>query len=534
MFRVRLEHITKVFSRRSAVSDVSLEFSGGVIYGLLGENGAGKSTLVHILAGLVQPTDGKIFIGGTETVFRGPGDAAAKGIAIVHQRPLLSEDLTVWENCVLGCEPSKAHIFISKRKAVRKLRDIADKWNMDIRMEDRVSVLSADQRLYAAVLAALYRKPELLILDEPSAALAPEQRDIFFTGVRRAAQQGLAVILITHNLEEAKHICTSISVLREGRLAGTVSNTDHSVPERTLHYLIFENACSGTVNCPSPCGTDGHAAETGHETITEKKGPKENPAYSAAGARHGEKPRVPALCVRNLTVRAPDTVSLHGVSFDAHAGEITVITGQRESGMETLEDVLSGMHRGKTEGTVSVNGQNVSKDTPAKLRKKGVGIVPSDRTFRGSDPGLTVYQMLIVHRQSVMRRGPFLDEKKLRAFVIGLISGEQIQTTPDSMTSSLSGGMLQRLILARELAETYDLQRTAQGTVPVLILAEPSWGLDAQTTSLLWRKLYEAALSGAAVIVLSADTEIPYEQCGAVYRMTAGILSRETPCAEDI
>ncbi len=118
--------------------------------------------------------------------------------------------------------------------------------------------------------------------------------------------------------------------------------------------------------------------------------------------------------------------------------------------------------------------------------------------------------------------------------MIGLISGEQIQTTPDSMTSSLSGGMLQRLILARELAETYDLQRTAQGTVPVLILAEPSWGLDAQTTSLLWRKLYEAALSGAAVIVLSADTEIPYEQCGAVYRMTAGILSRETPCAEDI
>ncbi|MDR1747468.1 MAG: ATP-binding cassette domain-containing protein, partial [Spirochaetaceae bacterium] len=482
---IRLEHIGKSFSGREVLRDISLSFNTGEICGIIGENGAGKSTLVHILSGQVMRDSGSMFIAGKPAGF---GERAAfpeeeairRGIGIVHQRPLLAGELTVGENCILGTELPGERTGRSGK--YRKLEEICRQWSLDIGISQPVSALTAPGRLQAALLAALYYTPRLLILDEPSAALAPDQRSAFFDRLRKAADEGLSVILLTHNLNEALNVCDRIAVLRRGRIAADLENRDRAVSAGRLRTLMFGN--TGQL-CPletteTPCGGTGATPGNGEEQKRETGGP----LFRVSGA----------------TVTGSRIAGLYDISFDVYSGGITVIAGHRESGLETLETVLTGTaeeagSKREISGSVSLRGRcfplaGGNRVTPKALRRLGTGIVPSDRTFRGSHPALSVYDILIVYRHRKLRRGFLLKRKALRDFALSLISGEGIAATPEQKTASLSGGMLQRLILAREIAE---LPRDAPG---LFILCEPEWGLDARSSRLLWERLRETAAQG--------------------------------------
>ncbi|MDR2897663.1 MAG: ATP-binding cassette domain-containing protein [Spirochaetaceae bacterium] len=518
MAYIRLEHIGKSFSGREVLRDISLAFNAGEICGIIGENGAGKSTLVHILSGQVMSDAGRIYIEGKEAGFSTgrtfpEEEAIRRGIGIVHQRPLLARELTVGENCLLMELPG---IRSSRAEKYRRLNEICRQWDLAISLSQPVSALTAPGRLQAALLAALYRSPKLLILDEPSAALAPDQRSSFFASLRKAASEGLSVILITHNLDETLSVCDRVVVLRKGILAADLENRNGSVSSEELRALMFGESVSPDV----PVSTVQGAALNGGF----------NTPHSGVPKQEGGQP---LFSVSGVTVTGPRLAGLYDISFDVYSGKITVIAGHRESGLETLEAVLTGraaeagghraifgsvrLNRLQGEHEFSLIGRN--RVTPKALRALGTAIVPSDRTFRGSHPALSVYDMLIIYRHRKLCRrgllsggllfGGVLNRKALRAFALSLIKGEGIAAVPEQKSASLSGGMLQRLILARErssLRELSSLQELGFLQEPgFVILCEPEWGLDVQSSRLLWERIRETAAQGTAVLVLTSE-----------------------------
>ena len=464
--------------RLTALDGVTLSFSSGEIHAILGENGAGKSTLAHILSGLHQPTEGCIRIRGRRFCFTSPSDALAAGIAMVHQRPLLSDELTVLDNIILGT----TNLFLNRNRQKKEIATIAAAWHIPLNFSARVGTLNETDRFRTALLAALYQKPSFLILDEPTAVFMADEKDDFFSALREMKNTGPGIILITHKLDEALALADRISVLRNGKLVFTAP-----VRNPTSGICITAETLAGYLD------PEGILKETARKTVVIQN-------------QHESKNKdMPFLSVSGISVRIRGRNPLHEVSFSVHGGSITGIFGLPGSGIETLEGVLSGMLQPAT-GTITIctpqrrplQGNPEASEkirilyprmlNPAILRKHGIGIVPSDRTFRASHPDLTIYDMLITDSSCRFFPDVTINNRTVRK----ILEDEEIDASPFRSVRTLSGGQLQRLILARELARRPG----------ILILAEPERGLDISSVARLRSRLLDAQAAGTAVIIL--------------------------------
>ncbi len=469
---VSLEHVSRVFESRTdraggiarfvALDDISLSFHRGELHILLGENGAGKSTLVHILSGLHEPTSGKLFIDTEEVAFRSPSQALERGIAMVHQRPLLADELTVIENIALA----GTGLFIRRSSLREKLLLLAQQWNCVLDFSQPVRNLAPPDRLRTALLCALITNPAFLILDEPTAILPPEERMPFMEMLSRSAENGTGILVITHKIGEAAQCSDRISILQHGKLVHSIDQRNSPVTETELTAIV------GTLQGVS-------VADTGEPSI-----PREpSPACT------------PGLTVSNLSAFPSDKTAIRNISFTAEAGTITGIFAYPGSGIDTLEDVLSGLLAAEA-GDITISGPDSScihldarNLSPSMLRKRGIAIVPSDRTTRGTHPDISIHDALVSYRSGhcIMKR------KETDRFVRQHIQSNDIADHPFRPVSTLSGGQLQKLILSRELS-----------TNPrVLILSDPEWGLDMASTARFRSQLKKTAEAGLTILILT-------------------------------
>lgn len=447
--------IVKRFGSLLASDHVNFDVRKGEIHALLGENGAGKSTLMRILYGLYHADGGDILVDGKPVQIGAPRDAIAHGIGMVTQHFALVSPLTVTENIILG---QSGGVRVDMESAHADVLAASGRFGLEIDPRARIRDLSVGQRQRVEILKALYRDANVLILDEPTAVLVPQEVDQLFDGLRLLQQRGLAVIFISHKLHEVMSITNRITVLRHGQVAGSVATADTTA--RDLAQMMV-----------------------GRVTI---------PAVKPPDLTQGEV----ALDVQ--AVRAQDNKAvdaLRGISLQVRKGEILGLAGVSGNGQVELAQVLDGTRR-CTAGSVLVNGRDVTNGDPTTMMQAGVGRIPEDR--HASVVGdLTVAQNMALEHLDEFRRRGVLDRKKMRAHAEGLIRDYQIKAGPDDRIRTLSGGNIQKVILARVLERNPD----------VIIVAQPTRGLDIGATEYVRGKLVEQRSRGAAVLLISEDLD---------------------------
>lgn len=480
MSTLAVSHLSKHFTRKKALDDVSLVFETGRVYALLGENGAGKSTLASLLSGDAEPTAGTITLDETPAAFRSPHDALLAGIAMVRQQPLLADELTVLENCMLGNEKTGAAGFLKKKDALAELLKLEREWNFSVETDKKAGTLPAPERLFATLLANLYHEPRFLILDEPSATLDEQQRETLFSTLRdKAHLLDMCIIFITHNIQEALDYADWITILQKGHVVFSEDITQTKPTVSTIADMLFARKESFSFTA-HPLQAD--SLEFIEKTATLKAG------------------NVPVLELRDVTVRPDEGAALFNISFTVPEGQLTCISGMRESGMDTLEDLITGMSSSSSRisGEILFEGSAVKALSPRFLRSKGTSVVPFRKMIRGSHPDLTIAELL----GSTGR-----DASKIL---------KQVQTdiTLHEKVKALSGGMLQRLIVAREL----------DSSPSFVIMSSPSYGLDRFSTGKI-AETVEALLSrGATVLVLGEESGLA-PLCTNRYQLVSGHLA---------
>ena len=485
--------ISKSYPRKTVLNEVSLSFEGGRIYALLGENGAGKSTLASVFTGNLPPDGGKLLLDGAE-IKRSPAEACR--IAAVSQIPELVESVSVLDNCILGAEPA-GHSGIIRRSAARKeLESLCCQWNSGEILNKKTYTLTAQERFYAAFLSALYRKPNFLILDEPSATLSENERALLFENLSLAARNGLCVIFITHDIKEAVRYSDAVYVLRDGIVsaryeADELKKADEESCVKKIYSAMFGEAADGKLVTDAGSGLCEHGAASGNFSSG-----KEILRFDGVSAAPYRK------------------ASLYDVSFAVQRGTITCITGQKEAGLETLEDIVTGMNEYPVSGEIRLMGAPCKRLTPSMLREVGAGIVPSDKTHRASSPLLSVRDILTA------RYGK----------ETSIIEASGVDILPDEPVTNLSGGMLQSLVIEREL---YAGQTAGGGqNAPLLIFANPVYGLDRRRTSAILRRIKSEAQKGAAVLVLSTEGSEAEKIADIKYKLVSGVLKKDEAAAQ--
>jgi ABC-type uncharacterized transport system ATPase subunit len=463
--RIELRAVSKSYLLKTALHDVNISFSPAKIHALFGENGSGKSTLAGILAGDIQPTSGTVLLDGTPVIFHSAKDARAKGIVLVHQRPLLADSITVKENILLGL--STTHLLKNDRQFVQAFDALKKEWAPRLQLTSFVKDLGGDERFYTSLIGALLLTPQCLILDEPSSFLDQEQRNALYRSLQKLAASGCSIIVITHSTAEATTYADDICMLHEGTLAAPHGDTSPVFPK----------------------------------TTTEQSAPNANKEH-------------PCFSLTHASSRPKDRPALLDATIVADYGTITMVTGMQEGSLGTLEDVVTGMSTVKCGGTLQLYSKqsqgticfplSSGKLSASFLRKHHTAMVPSDRTFRASNPNLTVEQMLTV----------YYNGSNTRKQALTLIKQADIRITPEEQTADLSGGMLQRLILAREQSLQPDF----------FILCEPMQGLDIQAQASLCTMLVSLADKGIAILVLGA-ADFPLSLCSRVYTLEGGITT---------
>lgn len=452
--------ISKSFPGVKANRGIDLVVMPGEVLALIGENGAGKTTLMSILYGLLQPDEGTISIRGKRMAFASPADAIAVGLGMVHQSFKLFEPLSVAENVVYGREP-KRRGFVDNKKAVREVAELAARYGLAVDPTATVSRLSVGIRQRVEILKALYREASILILDEPTAVLTPGETRALFSVLRTMAASGHAVVLVTHKLREVMAVSDRVSVLRDGQCVFEVKTADTSPREIA-------------------------SAMTGREMLLESRYRPSRPAAAAL--------QVQSLSVVGRTLAS----SVKDVSFDIRSGEIVGIAGVAGNGQEELVEALVGL-RQPTEGCVLVGGRDVTKRSVSEHRVAGLAYVPEDRVRRGTAPGAAVWENLVMgrHRSAdlswggqVLRRGQALERARELTSRFD-IRAASIRTR----AGTLSGGNLQKLVLARELLEA----------ATVIVAEQPTRGLDIGAAEGVMSELLRSRDEGSAVLLVSYE-----------------------------
>jgi ABC-type uncharacterized transport system ATPase subunit len=476
-FVVAMRGISKHFGDVVANTEVDFDLREREIHALLGENGAGKTTLMNILYGLIRPDDGTIFVRGRNAPIRSPQDAIALGIGMVHQHFMLVPTLTVAENMILG-ERGGLPLTRSGFRAVKaRVDELGARYGLSVPADAHVWQLSVGEQQRVEILRALYRNARILILDEPTATLAPNEVEQVLEKLKAMARDGASIVIITHHLDEVMAFADRITVLRRGTHVATVLPAQTSTGELarlmvgrdvSLAKFVVEQA-------------EGRVVEEGHEP----------PPVEA---------RSKVLEVRGLSATSDrGTEALRDVSFDVAAGEIVAIAGVEGNGQSELEEVLAGL-RSSLQGVIRLQDRDVTGAKPSALLRWGVGFIPSDRYRRGLIRQLSVAENLVLDR---IDRRPFgsrllLRPRAILANATRLIRDFAIKVSgPTQLAGKLSGGNTQRVVLARVFT----------GTPRLLLAAQPTRGLDVGAIEFVWEQLRARREAGVAILLISTDLE---------------------------
>ena len=478
--------ITKRFPGVVADDNVNFEVEPGEIHALMGENGAGKSILMSMLAGVYRPDEGEIFIRGERRALNSPLDAIDAGIGMVFQSFKLFPSLTIAENVVFRSEPTKRGL-IDKQAAVRKVTEIAEKYGLALDPTARVDSVPVGVLQRVEIVKALYREASVLILDEPTAVLTPQETTRLFDVLRALKADGRTIILITHKLGEVMAISDRVTVLRDGRNVASLITAESSPEEITRHM-------------------------TGRDVDLTTPPPKHEPGAIA-------------LDVQGLTVAGSggrDAVA--DASLFVRAGEVVGIAGVAGNGQVELAEAIIGMRRA-TAGTVSVDGSDLSRASIAQRRDGGISYVPEDRHAVGSAGTANAIDNLALghHRSAPLLKGGLLSRGAMLDHAKRLIARFGVKiATPQTPVGTLSGGNLQKVVVAREL----DYRS------PVLIAEQPTRGVDIGAIESIHRELCEYRDGGGALLLISAELSEIMSLSSRILVMFEGKIVAEVPKAD--
>lgn len=474
----RAEGLTKTYPGVRANDAVSFDARPGEIHALLGENGAGKSTLVKMIYGLVRPDAGTMTLGGQPYAPADPRAARAAGVGMVFQHFSLFDALTVAENVALGMDAPPPRAALARRIA-----DVSAAYGLPLNPARRIASLSAGERQRVEIVRCLLGGPRLLIMDEPTSVLTPQEAEILFATLRQLAAQGTAILYISHKLEEIRAHCDRATILRHGRVVGTVDPRAHSARDLAAMMVGAEMR------------------------IVDRSGRQ-------AGAE--------LLAVRGLTSAAGiDGTPLRDVGFAVRAGEILGIGGVAGNGQEELIAALSGETTGRP-GTVTLAGADVSALGPEARRRAGLLAAPEDRLGHAAVPemSLTENAILTAATRQGLAKGGMIDHAAARRFAESIIAGFDVRTPgPSTAAGALSGGNLQKFVIGREIMQE----------PRALIVNQPTWGVDASAAAAIRQALLDLAARGAAVVVISQDLDELLELSDRFAALNEGRLSAPVP-----
>jgi simple sugar transport system ATP-binding protein len=474
---LRAQGITKRFGAFTANDRIDLDLFPGEIHALLGENGAGKSTLVKIIYGLMQPTEGKLFWLSEPVVLDGPADARRRGIGMVFQHFSLFDNLTVAENVALGLDGSESFAATSAR-----LAEVSREYGLPLDPKREVWRLSVGERQRIEIVRMLMRDPKLLILDEPTAVLTPQEAEQLFDVLARIRSQGRAVLYISHKLEEVKRLCDTATILRAGHKIATCN------PRRETAASLARMMVGSEVGEVRPA----QRRPTGETRLS----------------------------LRDLSLRPDDPhgVALRHVSLKVNGGEVLGLAGIAGNGQDELFAVLSGERLAPDPSSVAIEGRPAGHMSITQRRKLGAAFVPEERLGHGTVPRMSLSEnaLLTGHAASGMIRRGFIDKPATLAAVDKATEAFDVRTARrDPEAASLSGGNLQKFMVGREI-----LRRPG-----VLVVSQPTWGVDAGAAAVIRQALVDLAAQGAAVLVISQDLDELLEIADRIAVMFHGSLS---------
>jgi len=441
---------------------VSLAVEKDTIHAVVGENGAGKSTLMKILFGMQQPQEGEILWKGRRVHLRSSHEAIRLGIGMVHQHLMLAPELSVAENMILGVEPRWGRLFLDTRRAQEITKRVSEEYDLEVPPDSKIKDLPIGVRQRVEILKALYRNAELLILDEPTSVLTPQEAEGFFNTLQELKSHGKTIIFISHKLKEVKRIADRVTIMRDARVIATRQVDELS--EQDIAYLMV-----------------------GREISSERLAPPK-----ATGPT--------LLAVRGLSfVNEENLRVLGGVSFDVRAGEIVGLAGVEGNGQTELVRILTGLLPA-TAGTVTIRGQPVNGLSPRRIRQAGAAHIPEDRMEDGAAAEASVQENVVVDRfyKADFSRGLALLWKAISRHTLALIERFRILApSPRTPVASLSGGNIQKVVVARELSSEPE----------VIIASQPTRGIDVGSEEMVHNLLAEARDRGKAVFLASADLD---------------------------
>ena len=459
--QLEMTDITKHFPGVIANEKINFDVHAGEVHALLGENGAGKSTLMKILYGLYQPDEGQIKLDGEQVKIESPVDSINLGIGMIHQHFMLVESLTVTENVALGL-PSSRGLLTDLDKVSARILELAEIYRLQVDPDAYVWQLAVGQQQRVEIIKALYRGAALLILDEPTAVLTPQEVDGFFITMRQMIDDGHALIFISHKLHEVLDICHRVSVLRDGHMIGTIPA--HKATKEKLAKMMV-------------------GREVGLK--------KERVAIDPIEIR---------LVIKDICAQSDrDTPALKDVNLEVYAGEILGVAGVSGNGQKELAEVITGL-RPTTKGQILLGGEDVTGKNPKELMEKSLSYIPEERMRDGVIKEFTVSENLVLRE---FNQAPYANKGLLNLKAISTHSGTMIENfnikTPsrETIVKKLSGGNIQKLVLAREL---FRKPRT-------LIAAQPSRGLDIGATEYVHLRLLEQREEGTATLLISEDLD---------------------------
>ncbi len=481
--RVAMRGMAKQFGETVALQDVDFTAVRGEIHGLLGENGAGKTTLMNILSGLYRADRGEIFIEGQPAPIRSPAQALRYRIGMVHQHVELIDSFTALENVVLGREGSRLWLRTERHRAA--VIEIAARFGLTVDLDAEVKRLPIGVQQKVEILKALYRGVDVLILDEPTTMLTPQEVDTLFRTLRTLAGQGLTVLFITHKIREILANCDRITVMRGGRVVQTLDRA--SADEARLVELMIGQRLAGRAG--------------------------------AAGNAHGGPV---ALAVHELCVASDrNTRAVNGCTFSLTAGEVVGVAGVAGNGQRDLAEALLGLRR-PAQGTVILRGRDVTRASVRDRLAAGLAYIAEDRLQDGLLPSLTVAEnlMLGLHHWAFGRLA--VDHEKARELARRTIEEYAVRApSEESRAATLSGGNIQKLLVARALT----LARLTRGVV--LVATNPTRGLDVRATEFVRGRLVEFARGGGAVLMISEDLDELLQLCHRMLVLYQGRLVGE-------
>ncbi len=462
MAYLRMRGISKLYPDNNVLAnaEVDLEVRRNEIHALVGENGAGKTTLMKILYGLERADRGSIELEDRPVRIGSPLEANRLGIGMVHQHFRLIPEFTIAENVVLGIEPVRRGLFLDREKALQGARAVMREHGFDLDPSLRVRELTVGQMQVVEIIKILYRRAELLILDEPTSVLTEQQIRKLFATLNRLRDIGKTVIIITHKLGEVKEISQRVTVMRAGRVVAVRDTAE--VDERELSRLMVGKSVSLQV----------------------RRGP------AARGRPVLELEQV------SLLARGQDHPLLDRVDLAVRAGELVGVAGVSGNGLGELEDVVSGLRR-VSSGRILHDGQDVTRLEARQLRRRGLAYVPADRLHRGSSLASSVVENMIIASHHRFLRGGVLRRRQAEGFASDLARRYSIEGDPRVPIGTLSGGNIQKVILARELASRTDF----------ILFSEPTWGLDVASSEFIYERIMELRGQGLAILLLSSNLD---------------------------